>query len=302
MLSLTSIEFALQEAFGNLVRNRLMALAAMLTAAVSLAVCAGFAVSALSIRRATEKLPQQFEMAVFIKRSTPPKLHEGLREKVQKMPGVGTVEYISQERGWKEFQKSLGTEISTEDVIYNPALACLRVVMKQPEKAAEIERQLSKMPEIESVVWEKNAVRMFHRISRVVSVGGLAAGFALLLGTILVIGNTIRLGIYARRGEIAIMRMVGANPALVRLPFVIEGMVIAGLGAVLAAVIIRVTGNYLAEATAAFQSVTRFFDSGLKPWELWAGLTALGLILGFLSSLVSIRRYLKEEAFERSVR
>ena len=83
MLSLTSIEFALQEAFGNLVRNRLMALAAMLTAAVSLAVCAGFAVSALSIRRATEKLPQQFEMAVFIKRSTPPKLHEGLREKVR---------------------------------------------------------------------------------------------------------------------------------------------------------------------------------------------------------------------------
>lgn len=302
MLSLASIEFALQEAMGNLVRNRVMALAAMLTAAVSLSMCAGFAVSAISIHRAAQQLPRQFEMAVFIKRGVAHKTHASLRDKVRKMPGVASVTYISQEQGWKEFQKSLGAEISTEDVLYNPALACLRVVMARPEMAGSVEQTLLKMPQVESVVWQKDAIRLFHGLSRVVGVGGGAVTVALLLGSVLIIGNTIRLGIYARRREISIMRLVGAHPALVRLPFVIEGMALAGLGALLAAVIIRVTGRYLASETASFQMVTRFLDSGLSPWQISLGLLATGLALGSISSHVSIRRYLREGAFERAVR
>jgi cell division transport system permease protein len=94
------------------------------------------------------------------------------------------------------------------------------------------------------------------------------------------------------------MRLVGARPSFIRFPFLLEGMLLAGAGAVLALLLIRLAGAYLEALTGDLQSITRFLDSGVAPWQLAVLLMSAGLGLGALSSYLSVRRYLKEGTAE----
>lgn len=298
MLNPSSVEFLVLEALANIRRNRLMALAAVLTAGVSLAISAGFALTAIAVHRACEKLPQEFDMAVYVRRGTPPERVSKLKETLAAMPGVASVTFISKERGWQEFKRSLGQDISMDDVLYNPALDSFKIRMSDPRMGRDLQNRIRSLPEVDDILWRQNEVRFFTGLARVVGIAGAVATVVLFLGSAFIIGNTIRLGIYARRREVSIMRLVGARPSFIRFPFLLEGMLLAGTGAVLALLLIRLAGAYLEALTGDLQSITRFLDSGVAPWQLAALLMAAGLGLGALSSYLSIRRYLKESSLE----
>ncbi len=302
MLNPSSVEFLVTEALANIRRNRLMALAAVLTAGVSLAISAGFALTAIAVHRACEKLPQEFDMAVYVRRGTPPERLNEMKQTLAAMPGVASVTFISKERGWQEFKRSLGQEISMDDVLYNPALDSFKLRMADPRRSREVQAAIRKMPDVDDILWRQNEVRFFTGLARVVGIAGAVATVVLFLGSAFIIGNTIRLGIYARRREVSIMRLVGARPSFIRFPFLLEGMLLAGAGAVLAVLLIRLAGAYLEALTGDLQSITRFLDSGVAPWQLAAALMAAGLGLGAVSSYLSIRRYLKEGSAEAPAR
>ncbi|MEJ5296712.1 MAG: permease-like cell division protein FtsX [Armatimonadota bacterium] len=298
MLNPSSVEFLVLEALANIRRNRLMALAAVLTAGVSLAISAGFALTAIAVHRACEKLPQEFDMAVYVRRGTPPEQVSKLKQTLAALPGVASVTFISKERGWQEFKRSLGQDISMDDVLYNPALDSFKIRMSDPRMGRDLQNRIRNLPEVDDILWRQNEVRFFTGLARVVGIAGAVATVVLFLGSAFIIGNTIRLGIYARRREVSIMRLVGARPSFIRFPFLLEGMLLAGAGAVLALLLIRLAGAYLEALTGDLQSITRFLDSGVAPWQLAALLMAAGLGLGALSSYLSIRRYLKEGSLE----
>lgn len=300
MPSFSTVEFLIAEAFSGINRNRLMSLAAVLTAAVSLAISAGFALTALAVHRACERLPQEFDMAVYMKRQVTAERLNEMKEKLRKMPDVASVTYISKEAGWKEFKRQLGEEIDTKDVVYNPALDTFKIKVKNPRVSKTVQQNISRMPDVDSVLWRQNEVAFFTGLSRVVGAAGAVATVVLFMGSAFIIGNTIRLGIYARRSEVAIMRLVGAKPSLIRLPFLMEGMLLAACGAVLAVHMIRFAGAYLGTLTLEISSITRFFDTGVGPWTLAAAMLAVGVALGAISSYLSVRRYLKEGSMEEA--
>lgn len=302
MPNLSTLEFLVGEALSGLFRNRLMATAAVFTAAISLTITAGFSVTALSVRHATEKLPQDFDMAIYLKREVTQVQANAFGEYLKDMPGLLKVTFISKEEGWREFKKSLGAEISTEDVLYNPVLDAYKVSLRNPGQSASLVENIKKRKEVDDVVWHQNEVQFFTRLGQVVTVAGSLTGGLLFLGTAFIIGNTIRLGIFSRRREIAIMRLVGATPAMIRLPFLLEGILIAGVGAGLAAGLVLVVGNYLSDIAGQIQMVTRYFESGVQPLHLVSGMLAVGFALGAVSSSLSIRRYLKEGSAEEGKR
>jgi cell division transport system permease protein len=152
MLNPSSVEFLVLEALANIRRNRLMAFAAVLTAGVSLAVSAGFALTAIAVHRACEKLPQEFDMAVYVRRGTPPGKVSELKETIAALPGVASVTFISKERGWEEFKRSLGQEISMDDVLYNPALDSFKIRMADPRMSAEVQQRIRKLPEVDDIL------------------------------------------------------------------------------------------------------------------------------------------------------
>ncbi len=237
-------------------------------------------------------------MAVYVRRGTPPDRVSKLKETLAAMPGVASVTFISKERGWQEFKRSLGQDISMDDVLYNPALDSFKIRMSDPRMGRDLQNRIRNLPEVDDILWRQNEVRFFTGLARVVGIAGAVATVVLFLGSAFIIGNTIRLGIYARRREVSIMRLVGARPSFIRFPFLLEGMLLAGTGAVLALLLIRLAGAYLEALTGDLQSITRFLDSGVAPWQLAALLMAAGLGLGALSSYLSIRRYLKESSLE----
>jgi len=302
MLSLSNLEFLVAEAWTGLKRNRAMAIAAIFTAAVSLAISAGFGLSALATYRACQLFPKDFDMAVYMKVKATDDQTKAAETAIRAFPHVTSVQFISKTEGWREFRKQLGTMISTEDVTSNPIPHMFRVKLDKPEASAKVQASIAKLDGIDEVDWNKTAVRLLNNLSKVISAAGILTMGILFAGSIFIIGNTIRLGIYARRREVAIMRMVGAKGSFIRLPFVMEGMLIAGLGAGLAIIMLKVAANYLGEATQGFQTLTRYFDSGIDPLQLYAILMGAGLLLGALASSMSVHKYLREASTEKGQR
>lgn len=300
MPNLSSLEFLIGEAVSGIFRNRIMSVAAIVTAAVSLAVCAGFAVTALSVHHACEALPRQMDMAVYVKRGIPRDQVMALGETLKKKPGVASVAFVSKEQGWQDLKKSLGTEVSMNDVVGNPVLDTFRLRMSDPARGKQLQSEIAKLPPVDSVQGQQEYVDTFLKTSRAAAGVGVFLTIVLFLGSAFIVGNTIRLGIYARRREVAIMRLVGARPSFIRLPFLIEGMLLAGFGGALAAVIIALAGDYLTTLTSQLPTVTKYFQSGVAGWQLSLTLLASGLVLGAFSSVLSVRRYLNEGPYERT--
>lgn len=241
-------------------------------------------------------------MAVYVKRNVPARRVQEMEGELRKLPNVAAIRYISRDEAWREFKKTLGADISTDDVVYNPALDTFKIRVANPEASTSLQKRLSKMPEVDSVLWRQSEVRLFVALGRIVAVVGLAATALLFLASMFIIGNTIRLGIYARRREVSIMRLVGAKPWFIRLPFLMEGMILAGGGALLAALVVTGARDWLVAHTGSIQPITRFFQSGVQPWELSFLLLVTGVALGAAASGLSIRRYLREGWFEGQAR
>lgn len=275
-----------------------MAVAAILTAGFSLAIAAGFGLTALSVERAVHKIPQQFDMAVYLKLDTSEEQVKALQERLEGMPKVASVNFVDRETAWKQFKKDLSMEISEEDVPDNPLPDTFWLKVADPEASAALQKELADMKEVDSVLWRQSEVEFFQGLARIVAIVGTAVTLLLFVGSAFIIGNTIRLGIYARRREVAIMRMVGATPGFIRFPFLLEGMLLAGAGAVLATILIRVASGYISNLAGSFQALTRYFGSGVEPFEMAVVLLAAGLGLGALASHLSIRRYLREVTLE----
>ena len=123
---------------------------------------------------------------------------------------------------------------------------------------------------------------------------GMMIGSVLTLGSAMIVSNTIRLAVYARAAEVEIMRLVGATKAYIRAPFVVEGMLQGGLGALLALGLLFAAYRFVAPtfnlASPIFQAAG---DPGFLESSMMAGLVGGGAVIGALGSLMAVRRFLK---------
>ena len=171
----------------------------------------------------------------------------------------------------------------------NPLPASFEIRLKpgfrDPATVREVAALIGAYDFVEEVQYGRDWLEKVHLLRRVAAAAALVVGGAFALVAALIIGAAVRLAIFARRNEIAIMRLVGATDAFIRAPFLLEGLITGVLGAVLALVATWVTYRVLTDSV---------FPLSWLP-DLWivAGLAGGGL-LGVLASAASVRRYLRE--------
>jgi cell division transport system permease protein len=135
---------------------------------------------------------------------------------------------------------------------------------------------------------------------RVIAVAGVLKAVSitgvivLLVTTIFVISNAIRLTLYARRREIRIMQLVGATNHFIRMPLVVEGMVFGAVGAVIAWLLLKAGATYIAHVVQSITPILGQFTSEVTPVRLALGMLIMGALIGAAGSLVSIRRFLRD--------
>lgn len=298
----SSFKYLTRQGLHSMAANRLMTLASVgvLTACLIITGIAGL--FSANVNSVVEYLGEQNESVVYLAEGLSPEQAAAADAGIRSISGISEVNYISGEdvlemyKGYMEEYADLWADFEGDE---NPFRANYRVVVSDLENLDGIVSQLEAIEGVDRVRAPTDMSSMFITIRHAVNFCGWALVLMLGVVSVVVIHNTIRLTVFARRREINIMKYVGATNGFIRLPFFIEGMasgVLAGLlagGIVLGgyAALLRLT----ARAPGVWRQVTA--ASVLPLSRVWyvvlGGFCLFGILIGSLGSGMSVRKYLK---------
>lgn len=291
-MNFTIIEFVIQEAFINMVRNKLMTLAAVATMALTLAILGGFGVMGWKLEREVNALPAKFEMRVFFKDGLDVSREKVVQAKIAQSPHVSKVTFTSKEQAWQKAKVEYGSDI-TQGLPANPMADEIRVLLQDAAMTDDVSSWLSSLPEVEKVVDSRDDVAILLKLLTGLRIAGAILTFILLIASVVIIHNTIRLTISSRKEDIRIMQLIGAASATIRTPFVLEGVVQGLMGAGVA------LGLLWGVMIAVMNYVKSVLPMGMTDSPVPMGIVAsvlalIGMMIGGVVSSISLRRYLKE--------
>ena len=253
---------------------------------------------------AISNVQERVDISVYFKPQVTENQILAIGDKVRAFPEVADVEYISSEQALEIFKgRHINDPLVLESLNQlgeNPLPATIQVKAKQLTQYPQINEKLAS-PEystfISSVNYEdnRNVIERLTRILAFVKKSGLALAIFFSAVALLVVFNTIRLTIYNRREEVEIMKLVGATNWFIRWPFIVEAAMYALVGTLVTILLTTPIFNYLVPRVNVYIGLPRDAQSfmTLGQWHLYAAQLATALLLGIISSLVAIRKYLK---------
>jgi cell division transport system permease protein len=231
--------FLIGEAVRDLRRAGRVAVAAILLITLSLAALGGFWLVSTNVGQAAAHWRDRVRVIVYLKREPPTPEAQALVERVQAMPGVAAVRYVSKTEALGTLKQVLGKDASVaEQLPTNPLPASLEVTLTAdgatPEGARGLIARLSALNEADDIGGGIDWIERLARGQRLLEIIGLGVGAVLALAAILTVTTATTLVLHLRRQELEIMRLVGAPELVVRLPLLLQGMLQGLLGAVMA--------------------------------------------------------------------
>jgi cell division transport system permease protein len=295
-MSIFSFEFAVREALTNIRRNGVSALATVSTVAISFAVLGVFLVAFFVVERLAGSWKGRIEVAAFLEDSVSREQVREIEAVIAGLPHVAETVFVPNEQAWPAFRKEMGFG-SADDLggIANPLPDAFKIKVDDPRYIIPVAEAVRRIRGIEHVREWATVARRLVAVSDFVKIGGAIAGFLLFLGMAAVVSNALHLTIHARRRDISIMRLVGATDWFIRLPLVLEGVLLGLLGAAVAAGVVILAYDWGVAALARAAPLVDRFYAGLPALQFGLLLAALGMLVGFGGSLVSMRRYLLPE-------
>ncbi len=285
-------EYVVGEAAANLRRNMLLVVGAILAVFVSLFMTYMALIVNEMARKSTIRWQEGITIVAWLDDSDLA-THSAIQSEVQGWDEVKRAEYVDKLATWEEFQIFFADQpelIQETDASAMPA--SVRVELIDNETHTTVVARLSRIPGVDDVDEATDAIEDTLEASRLLNTGGIVLGVALGLSAVVMISNTVRMAIYARREEIGIMKLVGASNWFVRTPFLLEGLVEGLVGGALA---------FLA-GWFGYRTFISNLDLGIIQTQVSDSfLISRGLMVllfaaaaGAIGSLVGLRRYLQE--------
>ncbi len=287
------VDYYFRETLSGLRRNGLVAFAAVSTMFISLFLLGGAQLIGRQIGLVIDQQTERVEVAVYLVDNISQADSDRILAKLNAMPEVAKVRYESKQQAYERFKALFANQPDlVNNVSANALPASYRVKLADPSKFAVIYAQIQGQPGVEQVVDERAVLDRLFAVSRVLRWGAYIATAVMLISSIALIANTVRMAVFARRKEIGIMRLVGATNWFIRIPFLIEGLVEGLVGAALAiaalAVLRRVFFNSIHQ-TIAFLPIVRTQDLlALIPLLL-----VVSVVVALMASALAMRRFLE---------
>lgn len=297
---MSRIRFFLREAFLNLLRARGVNALTVGIIGASLFILGGFLLLISNLRGAVEDW-NSVTVIAYLRDDMPPDRVEALRASIRNSAAVESVVYVSREEAASLFRERFAhlAEVA-DDLGGSPFPASLEVLARgeREERLAETEGLVAALradPAVEEVRDNEEEARKVLALIRLLAVGGWVVGGILAMASLFTIFNVIRLTVYQRRDEIAIMRLVGATGSFVRAPFILEGTLHGAIGAAAAVILLFVAYHQLeVYASVTENPLLKLVAAGFLSPGQTAGLAAGGTLLGAVGSLLSLRRYMTD--------
>lgn len=281
--------YTLREAYKSFSKRKSTNTAAITTITASLFVLSLFILGTINLLRLIKDFQPKMDMTVFLRDDIGLKERREIEELIESSKAVKRYEYVSKEKALEEFRSELAdTPELFEALDVNPLPASYRIELRSPYKNSneliKLASDLERMKGVDEVKYSQKLVERLQKIFSGAILVDVILGVSLCLAMLYVIGNTIKLLVYARRDAVDIMKLVGATDSFIRRPFLIVGLLQGALG-----------GGFAGLLLYGFYLVVKFKISGIvfPGLELIGGLIGFGSILGLLGSLVAVRRFLK---------
>ena len=294
-MKLRTSEYFLQEVFHSLKRNNWMTFASVGTVAVSLFVLGVFLILVMNMNRMAGMLESQVQISVYLEDKLEDSGRRKIQAEIENMQGIESVKYVSRDEAKDRLSERLGDQKYLLEALgdKNPLPDALEVTVIQPELVETAASSIAQISGVEEAKYGQDVVEHLFDITRLMRIFGLALMVLLAGATLFIISNTIRLTVFARRKEIAIMKYVGATDWFIRWPFIIEGIVMGCFGGLLAALALR---SFYAAMAAKIYSTLAFFP--LMPQYPFMNYVTVGIILAGMAigaggSAISLKRFLK---------
>ena len=295
---MSSFGYLIKEGFKNLAHNRLMSLASI-GVLISCLVLTGSAVMlTVNVSNIVDSVGDTNVTKVFLDDNMT-KLEAVYKGKeIDNVPNVAEVQFIDKDESIQAYREQLGEEVfanmSGDD---NPLPYSFSIVMEDLSKYDETIAAIKAVPGVASVSSHREVAEKLTSLSSFITTMSLWIILALAVISLFIISNTIRMTMFSHRFEISIMKSVGATNAFVRVPFIIEGIVIGLVSAAIAIGLLFLLSDAVINSVQKILDFpyTRFTD---VMWPIIGSFTAAGVLVGALGSAVSIRRFLTHDGNE----
>jgi cell division transport system permease protein len=289
------LAFFVREAMRSMRRNAAPTFAALATVLVTMLVVGVFIPAVEVTNDAANTVQSRLIVDVYMKTNATAADDARVRRELRALPHVKTVQFESKAQAYK--QQSAQNPAAYALLTTNPLPDTFHVIPANPTQVLAVHRELTPGggpidPEIQSVSNKKNYTKKALELTSAVKWGGLAFAVLLTIASILLIANTIRLSLYARRREVEVMKLVGATDWFIRWPFVIEGVIVGAAGGVLAIMVLAITKIALLDPLFSGWALVSQVRTIAFP-ALIAVLLAASAVVSAVGSGLSLRRFLR---------
>jgi cell division transport system permease protein len=292
--------FFMREALRAMRRNAAPSFAALATVLVTMLVLGVFIPIVQATKGAANSVRSRVLVDVYMKTHATSADETRVRHELLAIPHVKSVQFVSKQQAYQ--QQSQQDPQAYALLASNPLPDTFHVIPDNPSNVLSIRTALtpsapgggSQMidPSIQNVSNHKDDTRKILEVTNLVTITAAALAVMLTIASILLIANTIRLSLYARRREVEVMKLVGATDSFIRWPFVIEGVIVGALGAVLAIVVLGITKVALLDPLANNWTLIAAPRTISFP-ALVAVLLGASVVVSALGSGLSLRRFLR---------
>ncbi len=292
-----SSRYLLRETGGNLRRNLVMTIAAIVTMVVSLAALGGVLIMREAINKQSIEWRGGVQLSVFLVPGVSNSEVKAIGQQLATTPGVKSYHYVDSPDALKEFRTIFGANKPYLQVMTLSRIpTSWRVVPTRSENVSQLGAVFKKQPGVLNVTYAKAQIDALQNRFRVLKYIAVFLAVGVMVGAIALIVNTIQLAIFARRREVAVMKLVGATNWFIRIPFMLEGLVHGIVGAGIAFVAVYFARDTIASFVGNDSLVNTNSPLYVTPHDaIMTGILILvvGAVVGVLGSAFAVRRFLQ---------
>ena len=287
--------YFIREGLSSVFVHGFTSLAAMLVIAACLMITGIFSLVAYNIDLQIRELEGKSEIVIYIDESVSREDAQALKSKITKIDNIKTADFVTKEQLFEDYLDSLGEDAYVMEELRNdnPLRDSYQITMKDVSLHKETVEALEALDGVAASSSMQEVSDRLVQIRKVINL--ISVTLVALLGavSVFIIANTVKLAMFARKEEIAVMKMVGATNHFIRAPFVVEGMFLGMCAALLAFFVQWGVYAYVTKQLAEGTAILTMVGFGTV-WQPVLGLMlAAGLILGVGGSVITIRRFLK---------
>lgn len=300
-MSFRTFKYTIKQGIKNIGKNRMYSLASIGTITASLFIFGILFIVVMNFQSIVKSAETSVGITVFFEEGTSQTRIEGIGELIEERAEVKSIEFISAEETWKQYQEEYLSEEMIESFGDDNPLKdsdSYTIYLHDTSSQSSVVEYIEGLEGVRKVNYSETIADAFSKINSIIAIVSVAIIVILIAVSVFLINSSVTMGVAARKDEISIMKLLGANNSFTTSPFIVEGTIIGIIGSIIPLVILYlIYDNILSYVSGRYISVfqmVEFVDISAIFADLIPIISLVGVGIGFLGSLITVKRQIKK--------